>query len=313
MSVATRMSNSVDEECGRRVPANRGRRYPPEPLTDNEVRQLIGAVKGKGPIAVRNRALIGVLVGAGLRCAEALDLMPRDVENDSLRVRHGKGDKARVVGLRPEAGPLLWAWMVMRERLGLDRRTPVFCSIANGAGGVGVRQPGNRLDSSYVRRLLPKLAARAGIEKRVTPHGLRHSFASELIARDVPLNVLSAALGHSSVATTDIYIQRLAPRHQLAALHRAWSIQRDGVGQRDHATNQKRDKFEEASAESWHALEKREPPTMGLSDRDLISALLARLITPTPVRPEMFAFEVSRSPIQGIPYPAPDTPRPEGF
>ena len=85
--------------------ANKGRRYPAEPLSDDEVRALLGAIKGNRPIAVRNRALVAVLWGAGLRISEALALMPRDVKDESLRVRHGKGDKARVVGLRPDAVP----------------------------------------------------------------------------------------------------------------------------------------------------------------------------------------------------------------
>lgn len=203
-------------------PANKGRRYPPEPLTDDEVRLLLSVVKGSGPIAVRNRALVSVLWCAGIRISEALALMPRDIRGDSLLIRHGKGDRSRVVGVRPEAAPLLGAWLDARFRLGLNGRKPVFCSVADGSRGAGVRAPGQPLDPSYVRRLLPKLADRAGIEKRVHPHGLRHSHATGLVERGAALHVIAGQLGHASTATTDAYLAKIAPAQRLEALRRAW-------------------------------------------------------------------------------------------
>lgn len=203
-------------------PANKGKRYPAEPLTDDEVRALLAAINGKRPLAVRNRALVAVLWGSGLRVSEALALMPRDVGDGSLRVRHGKGDKSRVVGLRPEAAPLLGAWLDQRTKLGLNGRQPVFCSVADGSKGAGVREVGKALDPSYVRRLLPKLAECAGIDKRVHAHGLRHSHATGLVARGAPLHVITGQLGHASTATTDTYLAKIAPEQRLEALRRAW-------------------------------------------------------------------------------------------
>lgn len=203
-------------------PANRGKRYPAEPLTAEEVRGLLAAIPGGRPLAVRNRALIAVLAGSGLRVSEALGLYPRDVEGAALRVRHGKGDMARVVHLQADARPLLGAWLECRRGLGLNGRQPVFCSVADGSKGKGEREPGKPLDPSYVRRLLPKLAERAGIDKRVHAHGLRHSHAHGLVERGVALHLIAGQLGHASTATTDTYLAKIVPAQRLAALEAAW-------------------------------------------------------------------------------------------
>jgi site-specific recombinase XerD len=203
-------------------PANKGQRYPAEPLTDDEVRTLLGTIKGNRALAVRNRALVAVLWGSGLRVSEALSLMPRDVNGDALRIRHGKGDQARVVGLRSDAAPYLAAWLDCRSGLGLNGRQPVFCSVADGSRCAGVRQVGQPLDPSYVRRLLPKLADRAGIDKRVHAHGLRHSHATGLVERGAALHTIAGQLGHASTATTDTYLAKIAPEQRLEALRRAW-------------------------------------------------------------------------------------------
>lgn len=79
---------------------------------------------------------------------------------------------------------------------------------------------------SYVRRLLPKLAAKAGIDKRVHPHGLRHTHASELAAERLPLGAISAQLGHASIATTSIYVAKLTASdlaEQMASIGRSFT------------------------------------------------------------------------------------------
>ena len=76
-----------------------------------------------------------------------------------------------------------------------------------------------------MRRLLPRLAARAGIEKRVHPHGLRHTHAAELAAEGKPLNLIQAQLGHASLATTDRYLCHIAPQQLIDAIRtREWSL-----------------------------------------------------------------------------------------
>jgi site-specific recombinase XerD len=209
------------------MPSNAGRRFPAEPLTAEEVRALISAVPGRGPLGVRNRALIALLWRSGLRVSEALALRPADVNEreGTLRVRNGKGSKDRVAVIDAEALGYVRAWFEVRRALGINGRATIFCSVADGAQGARVREPGRALATAYVRALLPKVARRAGIEKRVHAHGLRHSHATELVAAGVPLHVIAGQLGHASTATTDAYLAKLMPSERIRALRAAgWSL-----------------------------------------------------------------------------------------
>ena len=104
------------------------------------------------------------------------------------------------MALDPEAFALVERWLYRRAQLGHNGRVPVFCTLDGGP-----------LKTAYVRTLLPRLARRAGIEKRVHAHGLRHSFASSLALEGVPMPIIQAALGHSSLATTRRYHAHIAP------------------------------------------------------------------------------------------------------
>jgi site-specific recombinase XerD len=198
------------------IPANKGLKLPAEPLTPEEVKALIRVCSKRAPTGVRNRALIVVLYRAGLRISEALALMPKDLDaaNSTIRVLHGKGDKARLVGLDAGAWAIVQLWLDRRTVLGINGRSPVFCTLQ-----------GKPIKPAYVRTLLPRLARRAGIEKRVHAHGLRHTFAYELANEGTPLHVVQLQLGHSSVATTDRYIRHLNPAAVVEAMKsRAWSL-----------------------------------------------------------------------------------------
>ncbi len=81
------------------------------------------------------------------------------------------------------------------------------------------------MKDAYVRALLPRLARKAGVEKRVHAHGLRHSHAAELAAEGLPTNLVQAQLGHSSLATTDRYLRHIAPQQLIDAVRRrAWAV-----------------------------------------------------------------------------------------
>jgi len=164
-------------------------------------------VCGRGPSGIRNAALIATLFGAGLRVSEALDLKPSDLDlrNGTVRVRHGKGDRARTVAIDSSGQAFVERWLGKREQLGLSGRQPLFCTISHN------ERFGNGLDSSYVRRLLPRLAVRAGIHRRVHAHGLRHSLATALAHEGKPLPTITAQLGHSSTAVTHRYLAKIAP------------------------------------------------------------------------------------------------------
>ena len=204
----------LGHHAGRR-PANAGKRYPAEVLSAREVSGLLRACSARASTGIRNRALITVLYRGGLRLGEALALEPKDVDTmtGTISVLHGKGDKQRVVGIDPEAAAVIEGWIRHRKDLHISPRRPLFCTL-----------DGRPLKDSYVRTLLPRLAAKAGIEKRVHPHGLRHSHAAELAAEGFPLNLVQQQLGHANVATTDRYLRHIAPTHLIAAMQkRCWA------------------------------------------------------------------------------------------
>jgi site-specific recombinase XerD len=195
---------------GRAAP-NKGRTYPPEVLTEDEVKALIRACSNRAPTGIRNRALITVMYRAGLRLSEALALKPKDVDPDAgtVTVLHGKGDRRRVVGLDPGSMAIVLRWVERRQSLGLTGRTHLFCTLE-----------GRPLHASYVRTLLHRLGDRTGIEKRVHPHGLRHSMSFELMMEGVPVPIIQQQLGHASLATTQRYLDHIAPNDLVEAMQR---------------------------------------------------------------------------------------------
>jgi len=190
------------------------RRRPPEVLSEAEAIALMKACSTRAPSGVRNRALIAVLWRCGLRICEALALELRDVDLEvgTVRVRHGKGDRSRTVGVDEQTSALLARWLDRRKKIGAGARAPIFCTLRGG-----------RIDSSYVRRLLPRLAQKAGIERRVHAHGLRHTYAAELAREGTAINVIRDALGHTSLAVTDRYLRDVAPTHVIDTMRaRRW-------------------------------------------------------------------------------------------
>jgi len=189
----------------------KGTKLPAEVLTFEEVEAIIDACSRRGLCGIRNRALILVIYRGMLRINEALSLKPADVNLDdgTIRVRNGKGSKARTVGIPGSVCDAIARWIEKRKVLGINGGSPLFCGIEKGKIRCNL---GEKLDSSYVRHLLPRLAKKAGIEKRVHPHGFRHSGAVRLLRAGADVAVISKALGHSNIATTDRYINHLHPQ-----------------------------------------------------------------------------------------------------
>jgi integrase/recombinase XerC len=176
---------------------------------------LLKACSRRAPTGRRNAALIALLYRCGLRISEALALMPKDVDlaEGSVNVVHGKGDKSRLVGLEADTVVWLERWLTTRAKLHVPRPAPVFCTLKGGP-----------IETAYVRAMLPRLARRAGIEKRVHAHGLRHAFAKGLSRENVPLPLISKALGHSSSAVTARYLDHVDPREVIETMrNRSWA------------------------------------------------------------------------------------------
>ena len=148
-----------------------------------------------------------MLFRSGLRISEALALYPKDLDpaGRSVRVLHGKGNKARTAPLPTDAADAIDRWLECRKRLRLTGRHPLFCTLK-----------GELLWDSYVRTLCKRLAAKAGVEKRVHPHGLRHGWALAQVQSGTSLNAIQQLLGHSSLATTATYVSHIGPAKAVA-------------------------------------------------------------------------------------------------
>lgn len=196
------------------APPNKGKRYPAEILTPGEVLALMAACS-QASAGVRDCALIALLWRGGLRIAEALALYPKDVEQQlgAVVVLHGKLDRRRTVGIDPQALAQLERWMRRRRDQGISPRRPLFCTISQPDGG-------RPLKASCFRETLKLLARRAGVDKRVHPHGLRHTHAAELAMEGIPAHVIRRQLGHASLDTTVRYIDHLSPLDVIEAIRR---------------------------------------------------------------------------------------------
>jgi len=120
---------------------------------------------------------------------------------------------SRLKGKRSRAVAIIERWLDARSHLGLSGRHPVFCTLK-----------GHRMTDAYVRVMLKRLGARAGIDKRVHAHGLRHTHAAQLRAEGVDIGIISRQLGHSSIATTARYLDHLAPTAVIETMRsRSWA------------------------------------------------------------------------------------------
>jgi integrase/recombinase XerD len=175
----------------------RRRRTLPRTLSPAEAERLVEAAAGTSPRALRDRALVELLYGAGLRVSETVALQKSSVDLDGRLVRCiGKGSKERVVPIGRQAVQALRRYLA-RGRPYLDtRHRPELFLNAKGGG----------LTRAGVFLILRRLAAKAGLEpERVHPHLLRHSFATHLLEGGADLRSVQEMLGHADLATTELY------------------------------------------------------------------------------------------------------------
>jgi integrase/recombinase XerD len=170
----------------------------PRTLTIDEVDQLLAGCVGAGPGALRDRALLELLYSTGARISEAVGLDIDDLDTGQRVVRlHGKGGKDRIVPVGRPALAAIDAYLV-RARPELARR-------GRGGPALFVNARGARLSRQSAWHVLRAAADAAGLAAEVSPHTLRHCFATHLLAGGADVRVVQELLGHASVTTTQIY------------------------------------------------------------------------------------------------------------
>ena len=174
--------------------ATNGRKLP-KVLKADEVKALFDQINTGCPTGLRNRAMLQLMYRAGLRLSEVLHLAPGDVDGGQVSVIDGKGGSDRVVGIDADTADLVRRWKAERPA---RTRTLLFTTLK-----------GKPLSPRYMQQLLHRLAARAGVrddERRsVTPHVLRHTYATELLEEGYNLREVQHVLGHANVQTTQVY------------------------------------------------------------------------------------------------------------
>jgi integrase/recombinase XerD len=199
-----RREQLIDHDPARELRAPRTRPRLPKVLSRDEVLRLLDQPRGHTPAALRDRALLETMYACGLRASEAvtLELSDLDLELGVLRTR-GKGSKERLVPVGGKAIESLRAY--------LDRGRPRLLGLRE-ESRVFINQRGAPLSRQGLYKVVQRHARSAGLEQRMSPHTLRHTFATHLLAGGCDLRSLQEMLGHADIATTQIYTHLTAER-----------------------------------------------------------------------------------------------------
>ena len=181
-------------------------------ITADELNRLMKVPAGDSLAELRDRAMLELLFSTGLRVSELCSLNADiDLSRDEFSIR-GKGDKVRVVFLSPSAKRAVAEY--------LKKRTDMGEALFIGYGKVGKKKEAMRLTPRSVERIVKKHAIQAGITRKVTPHVIRHSFATDLLEGGADLRSVQALLGHANIGTTQVYTH-VTDKH-LREIHRAF-------------------------------------------------------------------------------------------
>lgn len=186
----------VDSNPAKPLRNPRPNRKLPHFLSTDEVARLLGAPPADQPAGLRDRAILETTYSAGLRVSELVAINDPDMQLDEGLVRiRGKGRRERLAPLGRYAVDAIRNWLARRE-LAADAGEPA---------PVFVSRFGRRLTTRSVARMLEKYLKQTGLDRRTTPHTLRHSFATHLLDRGADIRSVQELLGHKSLVTTQIY------------------------------------------------------------------------------------------------------------
>jgi integrase/recombinase XerD len=186
-------------------------------LSEDQVTTLIDGISGDDPLSLRDRAIFELLYGTGARVSEVVDLDLSDLAYDDGLLRLvGKGDKERLVPIGRAAQTSLARWVGPQGR---DRLRDGASARRADLQALFLNQRGHRISRQGIHLMVKKRAISAGLTAPVSPHVLRHSCATHMLAHGADVRVVQELLGHASVATTQIYT-KVGSEH-LAAAYRA--------------------------------------------------------------------------------------------
>lgn len=170
-------------------------------ITKAELERLMSAPSGDDEKSLRDKAIMELLFSTGLRVSELCSLdTDLDLTRDEFSIR-GKGDKVRLVFLSQAAKDALRTYIKARK----DMEEALFVSTPRGGKDGGKKAVPSRLTPRSIELIMKTYAAKAGITKKVTPHILRHSFATDLLSNGADIRAVQQLLGHASITTTQIY------------------------------------------------------------------------------------------------------------
>lgn len=166
-------------------------------LTEDELKRILEAPNGIDEKSLRDKAILELLFSTGLRISELCSL-PRDahLDRDEISIR-GKGEKVRVVFISPDAREAVKNYLAKRKDLGGGLFAPVRSN--------GSKSKTDDLTPRSIQRMIKYYSTKAGIMKHVTPHVIRHSFATDLLSNGADIRSVQVMLGHANIATTQIY------------------------------------------------------------------------------------------------------------
>lgn len=192
------LTDQIEESPIDQIESPKIGRHLPDVLTVGEVDAVIESIDPTTMLGVRNRAIIEMLYSCGLRVSELVELRFEDIDTEERLVRVvGKGDKQRFVPLGDMALQRLEAYMSYRAEIeATDRKS---------ASVVFLNRRGQKLTRVMIFTMIRKAVAAAGIDKAVSPHSFRHSFATHLLVGGADIRQVQVLLGHSDITTTEIY------------------------------------------------------------------------------------------------------------
>lgn len=189
--------NYIDQDPSELLESPKREMHLPDVLSIQEIESMIAAIDLSSNEGHRNRAIVEVLYGSGLRVSELVNLRLSNVfRQEGYMLILGKGSKQRLVPISPEADKWLAYWLEQRQHLDIK---PEAVDI------VFLNRYGRQLTRAMIFTIIKRLAAAAGIIKTVSPHTLRHSFATHMLQNGADLRVIQQLLGHEELTTTELY------------------------------------------------------------------------------------------------------------